>query len=105
MVIASHVIFSAYGFWLPNDPRGSWSEFVASWELLKYGKATKVMTHRSVARVQHDVRIRLDAKTALRHPPVIFTGEQALAISRGFATAISEALYCLHACCILPDHV
>lgn len=25
MVIGYHVIFSTYGFWLPNDPRGSWS--------------------------------------------------------------------------------
>lgn len=30
MVLAYHVIFGAYGFWLPNDPRGSWSKFVAS---------------------------------------------------------------------------
>jgi len=41
MVRAYHVIFCAYGFWLPNDPRGSWSDFVRSWELLRFGKATK----------------------------------------------------------------
>lgn len=27
-MLGAHVIFGAYGFWLPNDPRGSWSEFV-----------------------------------------------------------------------------
>jgi hypothetical protein len=37
MVLAYHLIFSMYGFWLPNDPRGSWSEFVASWELFRFG--------------------------------------------------------------------
>ena len=42
MVIAYHVIYSMYGFWLPNDPRGSWSDFVGSWELFRYGPATKV---------------------------------------------------------------
>ena len=26
MVIAQHLVFTTYGFWLPNDPRGSWSE-------------------------------------------------------------------------------
>src|SRR5438034_5148372 len=42
MVLASHGIFTAYGFWLPNDPRGSWSDFVRSWELfLAGGFATK----------------------------------------------------------------
>ena len=35
MIIAYHVIFGMYGFWLPNDPRGSWSDFVAAWELFR----------------------------------------------------------------------
>ena len=39
MIVGYHVIFGVYGFWLPNDPRGSWSEFVASWELARFGKA------------------------------------------------------------------
>ena len=38
MVRAYHAIFTTYGFWLPNDPRGSWSDFVRSWELFKHGK-------------------------------------------------------------------
>jgi hypothetical protein len=29
-VLAYHVVLGAYGFWLPNDPRGSWSDFVGS---------------------------------------------------------------------------
>jgi hypothetical protein len=38
MVIASHVIVGMYGFWLPNDERGSWSDFIGSWELLRFAK-------------------------------------------------------------------
>jgi len=30
MVRGYHVIFGMYGFWLPNDPRGSWSDYVGS---------------------------------------------------------------------------
>jgi hypothetical protein len=37
-LLAAHIIFTAYGFWLPNDPRGSWSEWVAAWELFRFGK-------------------------------------------------------------------
>lgn len=55
MILASHVIFGTYGFWLPNDPRGSWSDFVGSWELARFGRATKVTTRRSLAREPHDV--------------------------------------------------
>jgi hypothetical protein len=41
MIHAYHVILGTYGFWLPNDPRGSWSDFVGSWDLARFGKATK----------------------------------------------------------------
>jgi hypothetical protein len=41
MIHAYHVVFGTYGFWLPNDPRGFWSDFVGAWELLPFGDATK----------------------------------------------------------------
>ena len=103
-VLAAHVIFTAYGFWLPNDPRGSWSDFVASWELLKIGKATKVTTRKSVAHVEHR-ELRRAAKRALKYPPVRFTGVQARAVAHGFARAVHESGYVIHACPILHDHV
>ena len=105
MVIGFHVIFSTYGFWLPNDPRGSWSDFVGAWELVRFGKATKVSTTRSVARVKHDRRLRDEAKAALEYPPVQFTGRQALAVGQGFALAAKEGGYPVRACAILPEHV
>jgi hypothetical protein len=49
-MLAFHGIITAYGFWLPNDPRGSWSTWVGAWELFQAGgPATKVATTRSVA--------------------------------------------------------
>ena len=48
MVHAYHVVLPAYGFWLPNDPRGSWSEFVGRWELLRFGRATKALPRRAL---------------------------------------------------------
>jgi hypothetical protein len=105
MVLAYHVIFGAYGFWLPNDPRGSWSTFVGRWELVRFGKATTVTTTSSLARKQHDREARLAAKQSLLFPPVRFTGVQALAVAKGFATAMAESGYVVHACAILPGHV
>ena len=40
MVHGYHVILPMYGFWLPNDPRGSWSDFVRKWELVRFGRAS-----------------------------------------------------------------
>jgi len=105
MVIASHVIFSAYGFWLPNDPRGSWSDFVRSWELFRFGPATKTADRRSVARKEHDQAARQAAKQALQYPAVRFTGVHARAAGRGFAEYAAKAGLLIRACAIMPDHV
>ena len=105
MVLAYHIIFSAYGFWLPNDPRGSWSDFVGRWELVRFGKATKVSTRYSVAAVEHDRRLREEARQALKFPPVEFTGRQALAVAHGFNQARLEGKYVVYGCSILPEHV
>lgn len=104
-MIAAHIILTTYGFWLPNDPRGSWSDFVAAWELLKYGKATKVTTRRSVAHAPHNQQLRREAKLALKYAPVFLSGIQARAVARGFARATREGSYVIHACSILDDHV
>jgi len=105
MVIGTHLIISAYGFWLPNDPRGSWSEFVGSWELLRFGRATKVATRHSVAARPHDRPSRLAAKAALKYPEVHFSGVQARAIGRGFAGFVATSGVGVWACSILPEHV
>lgn len=105
-VRAYHAIFTAYGFWLPNDPRGSWSEVVRKWEIfLAGGPATKITTRRSVAGVPHDYRARQRAKLAMTYPPVSFNGHQALAVGNGFARMIAKAKYQVFACSILPEHI
>ena len=105
-VLGYHVILSAYGFWLPNDPRGSWSEFVGAWELfLAGGKATKTDERCSLARRPHDRKKRLATKTALSRPAVRFTGVQARAIGRGFAEYAAGSGLPVWACSILPEHV
>jgi REP element-mobilizing transposase RayT len=102
---AHHIIFCAYGFWLPNDPRGSWTSWIGSWELLKFGPTTKVTTHRSRAYKEHNSYQRLTAKSALKLPPVLFTGEQAAVISYGFRHVIESINAKIYACSILTDHV
>ena len=72
--------------------------------LRKFGPATKVSTTRSVAAKPHDHQQRLAAKKALRYPPVIFSGVQAVAIAQGFAQTLTEHDYIVHALSILPDH-
>jgi len=104
MIHAYHVIWGTYGFWLPNDPRGSWSDFVASWELALFGKATK-----SLDRPQVDIQQwkiwREEAIKALRFPPVHLTGLQARGVGTGFANGCQKSRFIIWACSILPQHV
>jgi REP element-mobilizing transposase RayT len=105
MVRWYHAIFTAYGFWLPNDPRGSWSTFVGSWELYRFGAATKTDTRRSVACAPHDITNRRAAKQALKYPPVRLDESQSAAIAAGVEQACEEADISLHALAIGFDHV
>jgi REP element-mobilizing transposase RayT len=105
-MLATHLIFGAYGFWLPNNPRGSWSDFVASWDLYRYGgTATKTNETKSLAARPHDQVRRLGAKKYLRRPPVRFNGVQARAVARGFANYSIRAGLEIYACAVLHDHV
>lgn len=84
MIVGYHVIFGAYGFWLPNDPRGSWSDYVASWELFRYGKATKTDARQSVAYEPHNHARRIAAKQSLKYSAVLFDDEQIELVAAGF---------------------
>jgi len=103
-VKAYHLILTTYGFWLPNDPRGSWSDVVFATNLQRFGEATKTNTRRSVAGVAHNLAVRRQAKTALSRPAVVLTGKQARAIVRGFGKYITASSIQVYACAIMPDH-
>ena len=105
MVHAYHVILPHYGFWLPNDPRGSWSLFVASWELVRFGKTTRYLEQRTLAQLTpEEIALRDAARKALRYSPVTLNGRQALSVANGFRDQAAKSGYGLHACSILPEH-
>lgn len=105
MVIAYHAIWSAYGFWLPNEQRGSWSTEVWAPNLRRFGPATKTTERRSLANRRFDPALRRDMRDALKFPPVRFSREQIDCIARGFEHAIVQFNIVLFACAILWDHV
>lgn len=105
MILAYHLILSFYGFWLPNDERGSWSDRVRKYELRKFGPATKVATKHSLAHRPFDTRRREQMRQTLKYPPVQINGKQAREIASGFAQARQEANYQALACAIMPNHI
>jgi hypothetical protein len=104
-VIGFHVIGCTYGFWLPNDPRGSGSDNVRSEALRPFGAATKVNHSRSVARQPFDPQLRRLARDALKYPYVEFNDAQIASVSRGFAREIEAYRGAtLHALTVLRNH-
>jgi hypothetical protein len=105
MVHGYHVIIGAYGYWLPNDPRGTWSDFVGKWELLRFGRANRSHERRNLVELTpQERRLRDRARASLKYPPVRFSGIQARAIARGFASVAQKRGLTIWACSILPEH-
>jgi REP element-mobilizing transposase RayT len=105
MVYAYHVIIPMYGFWLPNDPRGSWSDYIRKWELLKFGGPSRTLQRRTLDQLSpKELRLREAARAALDYPPVSLEWSQIEAVARGFAEQVEKSGYVIWACSILPEH-
>ena len=104
LVIAYHLIWTAYGWWLPNDPRGSGSNQVASDLIAELGEL-----HHGRKRVQPPgkvVRAFYERAAAILKFPLLAFDEAARAtIAEAFAEVITEERYTCYACAIMPDHV
>ncbi len=101
-----HLCWGTYGFWLPNDPRGSGSTEVRADHLRPFGDATFLPDRKwSRARQGHDRTLRLAAKKALQRPAVLFDGHQAKAAAVAFGQLLDELRIACWACTALPDHV
>ncbi|WP_442483543.1 transposase [Aeoliella sp. SH292] len=106
MIHGYHVIMPAYGFWLPNDPRGSWSEIVRKWEFLKFGRGARSLERRTFDELSfEEIRLRDEAQRSLRYPAVSLTGAQALSVGNAFGQLVAKSGYTVWACSVLPEHV
>jgi REP element-mobilizing transposase RayT len=103
-VIAYHLIWTAYGWWLPNDLRGSSSHFIRNDLIKDLGTL-----HHGRKRIQPaNVAIRDfygQAQSLLQYPIRTFSTVETDCIARAFAIVISQMKYTCYACAIMPDHV
>lgn len=104
LVIAYHLIWTAYGWWLPNDPRGSGSKEVADDVIADLGKL-----HYGRKRAQPTGKVVREfyerAAAVLKFPLLGFDEVARAAIAEAFALAIEENHYTCYACAIMPDDV
>lgn len=104
IVIAHHLIWTAYGWWLPNDPRGSTSRMIrrdgiAALGDLHYGR-------RRIQPASRDIRAFYEqASHVLRHQLLEIRSESVGTIGTALGQVIDDQRYTCYACAVMPDHV
>ena len=104
LVIAYHLIWTAYGWWLPNDLRGSGSHVIRDDLIAKLGQL-----HVGRKRIQPCGYLVRDfyknASGVLKHPLITFDVGMVTNIANAFARTIQELNYTCYACAIMPEHI
>ena len=104
IVIAYHLIWTAYGWWLPNDPRGSSSHTIKSDVLAELGELH--LGRKRVQPASADIHgFYQSAQDWLRHELLTFDGRAVSIIADAFTEAIAAQKYTCYACAVMPDHV
>src|SRR3989304_2630332 len=103
-VLAHHLVWTAYGTWLGNDPRGRRSRPVYTPALAALGEV-----HYGRRRIQPKRQVvhefYQEAESRLQFPIICFSEQQFTVIAAAFAETIRNRHYTCYACAIMPDHV
>ena len=104
IVIAYHLIWTIYGYWLPNDPRGTSSHVIRRDIFKDLG-----VLHHGRKRVQpasRDIRaFYARAEQKLRFLILDLSPRDVACVAEAFAQVIATFRYTCYACAIMPDHV
>ena len=104
MIIAYHIIFTTYGTWLPNDPRGSYSKGVYIEQLKSLGT---VKYGRQNPQPSKNILRKFWAVTKLNttQPPFFINDKIRPLVASGFRKVVDRLNITIPACAIMNDHV
>jgi REP element-mobilizing transposase RayT len=104
IVIAYHILWTIYGYWLPNDIRGSQSKTIRKDLLKELGEL-----HRGRKRIQPTrselLAFFVSVKDRLAFEVCEFGPREIACIAKALAQTIAACRYTCYACAIMPDHV
>jgi REP element-mobilizing transposase RayT len=104
MVVGHHLVWTVYGWWLPNDPRGSSSqeirvEPIAELGAIHYGR-------KAVQPSSEELRAFYEqARQVMAHAILTFTEQDIAILAGSIAQTIQQRRYTCYACAIMPEHV
>jgi hypothetical protein len=104
LIIGYHIMWTLYGWWLPNDPRGSTSRTIrndlfSDLGQLHFGRKTIQPAGRDL----HD--FYQQAESRLQYELLALSPNQFELVAAALGSAIEKSEYTCYACAIMPDHV
>jgi REP element-mobilizing transposase RayT len=104
IVIAHHIMWTLYGWWLPNDPRRSTSRTIRNDLIAELGELH--FGRKSVQPAGRDIKSFYEqAQIVLKRPLLSFAPLEFEIVANAIGDAIDEYKYTCYACAIMPDHV
>jgi REP element-mobilizing transposase RayT len=104
-IIAHHLIWTLYGHWLPNDPRGSGSEAVRDPELQSLGEVHHGRKPNHLQPTRGELRAFYQrAEPLLDYPRFWIDEAKRQAIGDAIGGVIAKRKYTVWACAILSNH-
>jgi REP element-mobilizing transposase RayT len=104
MIIAYHVIFTTYGTWLPNNPRGSFSKEIYNDQLQVLGKI-KYSRQTPQPQRQFLMKFHSAAIPHLNRSPFFIDDNSRPVVAAGFRTVVQRLGIKVVACAIMNDHI
>src|SRR5215470_14807809 len=101
MVIGHHLIWTAYGCWLPNDPRGSSSHVLREDRLAPLGELHEGRKQQQPSRAELKGFYQ-QADVLLAHERLPFDDDEIALIGFSYAQTVRRYGYTCYACAIMP---
>lgn len=105
-VIGHHLIWTLYGHWLANDPRGSGSEILQEEKLAVLGPIHQGRKPEHLQPSRTELRqFHRRAEPLLAHKKFWLDAAKRKALGAAFPEVVAEANYTVWACAILSNHI
>ena len=108
MILACHLVWTAYGWWFPNDPRGSWSKEVWVPAIRELGNDSGNMQRGRRPVQPSPVHLRKwlkEAQRSLKHKPVTLDRNACEIVRNAIKQQIDLHDYIVPAIAVRADHV
>jgi REP element-mobilizing transposase RayT len=105
MILAWHIVWTAYGWWFPNDVRGAWSRDVRSPALRELGEVDKRGRRAAQPTAAELEKWIVAAQKRLKYPVVVLDESARKVAHDSVVTYAQTHGYHIHSLAIMREHI